>query len=230
MILGGVSGSPAIDDPSKAAAAQDKLDEDMNRFLTLLVTQLKNQDPLDPMDATEFTSQLVQFASVEQQIAANSNLEKLLNLQQTSQVGDMVNFIGNTVEATNDDFTLEDSKAEMNYKLSTKADKTTIIIQNSGGLTVFSTEGENGAGKHKFEWDGKTTSGSTAPDGTYRFIVSAVDHEGIVQEVEQSVFGRVTGAGAENGIVSLFMGDVTVTMDKVLSVKESTKKVEEVVN
>ena len=77
-ILGGVNSTPAADPNSQAAVAQKKLDEDLNRFLTLLITQLENQDPLDPMDASEFTSQLVQFASVEQQISQNSNLEKLL--------------------------------------------------------------------------------------------------------------------------------------------------------
>ncbi|OHC76207.1 MAG: hypothetical protein A3G18_04825 [Rhodospirillales bacterium RIFCSPLOWO2_12_FULL_58_28] len=223
MILGGISGTPALDDASKAKAAQAKLDDDMNRFLKLLVTQLKNQDPLKPMDATEFTSQLVQFASVEQQISANANLEKLLGLQQTSQVSDMVNFIGNTIEADAKVVPLENGKAEFTYDLDTKSDKTAILIKNSAGLNVFSTDGENGAGKHNYVWDGKTTSGSVAPDGSYTVVVTAVDRAGEVLGVKQTVFGRVTGAGAENGIVSLFMGDSSVTMDKVQAVKETKK-------
>jgi len=227
MMLGGISGTPAIDDASKASAAQEKLDEDMNRFLTLLVAQLKNQDPLDPMDASEFTSQLVQFASVEQQIAANANLEKILNVQQTSQVGDMVNFIDNVIEAENKEFTLENSEAEFTYTLDAKSEKTTITIKNEKGLTVFTTEAEKGAEKYNYVWDGRTTTGSAAPDGTYTAIVTAVDRAGDLIGVEQTVFGRVTGAGAEDGIVSLFMGDVVVKMDKVLAVKES-KKVEAV--
>lgn len=223
MILGGISGTPAVDEASKAAAAQAKLDDDMNRFLKLLVTQLKNQDPLKPMDATEFTSQLVQFASVEQQISANANLEKLLGLQQTSQVSDMVNFIGNTIEADAKVVPLENGKAEFTYDLDTKSDKTAIVIKNSSGLNVFSTDGENGAGKHNYVWDGKTSSGSIAPDGSYTVVVTAVDRAGEVLGVKQTVFGRVTGAGAENGIVSLFMGDSSVTMDKVQAVKETKK-------
>lgn len=212
-----------MDEASKAAAAQAKLDDDMNRFLKLLVTQLKNQDPLKPMDATEFTSQLVQFASVEQQISANANLEKLLGLQQTSQVSDMVNFIGNTIEADAKVVPLENGKAEFTYDLDTKSDKTAIVIKNSSGLNVFSTDGENGAGKHNYVWDGKTSSGSIAPDGSYTVVVTAVDRAGEVLGVKQTVFGRVTGAGAENGIVSLFMGDSSVTMDKVQAVKETKK-------
>ena len=70
--------SSSIDPTSSSGTAKAKLDQDLNQFLNLLVTQLKNQDPLDPMDANEFTSQLVQFASVEQQIYQNANLEKLL--------------------------------------------------------------------------------------------------------------------------------------------------------
>ena len=100
---------------SNSAAAQAKLDEDLNKFLNLLVTQLKNQDPLDPMDANEFTSQLVQFASVEQQIYQNSNLEKMLSLQETSQISTMVDFIGNQVEFFGQDVPLVDGRAEFSY-------------------------------------------------------------------------------------------------------------------
>ena len=83
MLLGGLTGTTTtVDTDTQSGASQAKLDQELNRFLNLLVTQLKNQDPLDPMDANEFTSQLVQFASVEQQIYQNSNLEKMLALQE----------------------------------------------------------------------------------------------------------------------------------------------------
>ena len=97
MIIGSALNSDPIEG-TKSAEASAKLEDDLNRFLNILVTQLQNQDPLDPLDANEFTSQLVQFASVEQQIYQNSNLEKMLNLQETSQISDMVDFIGNKVE------------------------------------------------------------------------------------------------------------------------------------
>ncbi len=189
--------------------------------MNLLVTQLKNQDPLDPLDTNEFTAQLVQFAGVEQQIQQNANLEKLLNLQETSQVAAMVNFIGTTVEATGDTLPLENGRAEFTYTLGVNAANVTITIMNSSGLIVFTGEGETGTGKHGFVWDGKSTAGTDQPDGAYTVIIGALDRADTLLTVEQAVFGRVTGAGVDDGAVSLFMGDVTVSMDDVLSVKET---------
>ena len=116
-LIGDSLTSSNVLDGSQSAASKAKLDEDLNKFLSLLVTQLQNQDPLDPMDATEFTSQLVQFASVEQQIFQNSNLEKLLQLQETNQVSNLVDLIGNTVEAESRRMPLENGKAQFTYTI-----------------------------------------------------------------------------------------------------------------
>jgi len=206
---------------TKSATSKAKLDEDLNRFLNLLVTQLKNQDPLDPMDANEFTSQLVQFASVEQQIYQNANLEKLLNVQQTSQVATMVDFIGRTVESVGQEFPLENGAAKFTYDLENNAHVSTITIQNADGKTVYSADAETGSGKHEFEWDGKNNFATQQPDGSYTVTVTALDREGALQDVLHTVFGRVTGAGAENGKVSLYMGTVVTGLDKVLAVNET---------
>lgn len=221
MILGTVSDSVDVDGGSKSATSQVKLQDELNRFLNLLVTQLKNQDPLDPLDTNEFTAQLVQFAGVEQQIQQNANLEKLLNLQETSQIAAMVDFIGTTVEVTGDTVPLENGRAEFNYTLGVNATDVTVTVMNSSGLTVFVGQGETGTGKHDFVWDGKSTGGVEQADGAYTVIIGALDRAGILLEVEQAVLGRVTGAGADDGAISLFLGDVTVSMDDVLSVKET---------
>ena len=224
MILSEVATASNLDPNSKAGAAGVKLNEDLNRFLNLLVTQLKNQDPLDPMDSTEFTSQLVQFASVEQQINTNANIEKMLNLQQASQVADMVNFIGTTVEAKGNEVPLEDGRAEFTYEFGSNADDVTITIKDASGLTVFSQDGETSSGKHTFVWDGKSAGGVQNSDGAYTVTVNAIDVQKKGLDVEQTVLGRVTGAGAEDGIVTLFLGDIITSMEKVLSVKESPTK------
>ena len=221
MILGTVSDTVAVDGSPKSVTSQVKLQDELNRFLNLLVTQLKHQDPLDPLDTNEFTAQLVQFAGVEQQIQQNANLEKLLNLQETSQVAAMVNFIGTTVEVTGDTVPLEDGRAEFTYALGVNATDVTITVMNSSGLTVFVGEGETGAGKHTFVWDGKSAGGVDQPDGAYTVVVGALDRADTLLDVEQTVFGRVTGAGADDGAISLFLSDVTVSMDDVLSVKET---------
>ena len=206
---------------STAAASDAKLKDDLNKFLNLLVTQLKHQDPLDPMDATEFTSQLVQFASVEQQIHQNANLEKLISLQQGSQISSLVNYIGMNIETTGQKMPLADGAAKFTYALESNAAKNTLNIVNSAGVSVYSSDVDITSGKHAFNWDGKNKSGVQQPDGDYTVVVMPTDREGKIQPVEYTVFGRVTGASAENGKVSVIMGDnIHVPMESIKSVTE----------
>lgn len=206
---------------TSSAQSKAKLDEDLNKFLNLLVTQLKNQDPLDPMDATEFTGQLVQFASVEQQIYQNSNLEKLLEAAHVSQVSNLANYLGTQVEAQADTLNLDASSATISYTLLDQAASNTITINDTTGKTVFTTAGERTAGRFEFTWDGLDNNGNQMPDGSYDFTINALDADGAPIEYNRSVFGRVTAAGADGGSVSLYMGKVVVPLDKILSVTEA---------
>lgn len=207
---------------SRSADSEAKLEEDLNKFLNLLVTQLKNQDPLDPIDSSEFTSQLVQFASVEQQIFQNSNLEKLLQLQETNQVANLVNLIGKTVEAEGRKMPLENGKGEFTYTIPAGARKATITITNSSGLTVFTVDADTTAGKNTFSWNGNSTSGVQQSDGSYNVLVSGTDFQGNLMVIPHTVFGRITGVSIDDGVLALNMGDdITFGQDKVLSVKET---------
>ena len=207
---------------SQSATSQSKLNADLNRFLNLLVTQLKNQDPLDPMKANEFTTQLVQFASVEQQIYQNANLEKLIALEQTKVVASLVDFIGTTVESEGRTVPLENEAAEITYTIPGNANKATITITNAAGLTVYKTEADTSIGKHTYVWDGRNSSGVLQPDGAYNVLVSGLDFAGNLLSIEQTVWGRVTGANVQNGQASLFLGDsISVSQDNILSVKET---------
>ena len=227
MILGGISGIPSDDPNSQAASSQNQLNEDLNKFLTLLITQLENQDPLEPLKTSEFTSQLVQFASVEQQIQQNANIEQLIALQSAGLVSNMVNFIGTTIEAVGQAVPLENENAEFTYTLANNTKSTTISIRNAAGLNVFTTQGELAAGKHNYVWNGKDANGTVQPDGPYTVIVSAQDFDGNLVNVEHSIFGKITSAGAENGTVTLFMGNIPTTMDQILSINENPNTQEE---
>lgn len=222
MILGAASASSSASlTGSESEAAQAKLDEDLNQFLTLLVTQLQNQDPLDPMDATEFTSQLVQFASVEQQIYQNSNLEKMLNLQETSQISSMVDFIGNQVEFFSQDLPLADGYAEFSYVMPAGVAKGSVNIANSSGLNVFYSDADTSSGKHTVKWDGMDKNGQQLSDGVYTLLVTGQDSSGNLVEIEHLVVGPVTGAGVDDGVVKLFInGALTIEQDKILSVRK----------
>lgn len=223
MPITNVSGTSGLVDGSQSAQSADKLEEDLNQFMNLLVTQLQNQDPLDPMDANEFTSQLVQFASVEQQIYQNSNLEDLVGLTQTSQIATMVDYIGNGVEVFGKAINFEGAgnPARFSYTLDGNATDNTITISDSSGVTVYTTEGEVDIGRHDFTWDGRDKYGQVVDPGVYTVTVTAMDGEGKLMDVGQTVFGRVTGASAENGEVSIWMGDIRAPLEQVLAVEEA---------
>ena len=224
-ILGGISSTgnqTQTDGQSQAAASAAELEEDLNRFLNLLVAQLKNQDPLDPMDSNEFTQQLVQFASVEQQIFQNSNLEKLINLQEANQISTLVDYIGTNVEVEGQQAPLTNGRLEFTYDMPFGARSATLVITDQNGISVAKRDAETDPGRHTFVWDGKNDSGIVQPDGTYNVLVSGLDVDNNLLEVGHTVFGNVTGAGADQGNVTLTLGqDIEVPLDSVLSVKEA---------
>lgn len=205
---------------AQSAQSQAKLEDDLNKFLKLLVTQLKNQDPLEPMDASEFTSQLVQFASVEQQIYQNSNLEKLLETAHVSQVSNLANFLGKTVEAQTDDFNLADGSATIKYKLLERSDSTKITISDSSGKAVYKTNGNKDTVLTPFVWSGVDDFGNQLPDGQYSFIVEAINAAGDPIEYSRSITGVVTAAGSDAGNVNLFLGDVSIGLEDILTLTQ----------
>ena len=207
---------------SRAAASGAKLEEDLNKFLKLLVTQLQNQDPLDPMDANEFTNQLVQFANVEQQIQQNANLESLITIQKTSQVANLVNYVGKNIRAVSSVFDVTGGGgAELSYTLESPATKSTLTIRNADGDVVFSTAAEIDAKTHAYTWDGKDNNGIQVPDGVYSFGVSASDIDDRAVNVQHIVSGHVTSAGSAGGAVNLYMGEVSVPLENVLAIEEA---------
>ena len=217
-ILSGIDTS-SVDTSTKSGQSKQKLNEDMNQFLNMLVTQLQNQDPLDPMDANQFTTQLVQFASVEQQIQTNSNMESLLNVQQNAQVSSMVGYLGKVVEAKGNEFQMLNNQAIMTYDLPKDAAKVTLSFQDKNGNTLYTAEGDTASGTHTVGGDGSTNSGAVAPDGAYKLVVDATDKDGNTLDVSQTSYGYVTSTGASDGNVTVNMGDVQVDMADIISVE-----------
>lgn len=215
-----ISASEAAVGGSQSAQSKAKMEDDLNKFLNLLVTQLKNQDPLEPMDATQFTSQLVQFASVEQQIYQNSNLEKLLESAHVSQVSNLANFLGKTVEAQTDEFNLTAGTADFTYKLMEKAKSATVSISDASGRVVYSSVGNKSTDLTPFTWNGVDDYGNQLPDGRYSFAINAKNDAGDPIEYSRSVKGVVTAAGSDSGKVNLFIGDIPINLDDILTIKQ----------
>lgn len=185
-------------DPLAAAATQTqaggdrgRLSDNYDTFLVLLTAQLQNQDPLAPMDSTQFTQQLVQFSQVEQQIRTNEQLEGLVGQYQAASAGAALSYIGKSaiVEGNETIFAGgEDATANWAYRLDDPADSVKIKIKNSSGATVFEANGVRAEGEHLFAWDGTMTNGQTAPAGAYRMVVEATDTDG--EEMEPTITVR----------------------------------------
>src|SRR4051812_7043586 len=179
-----------------AAAAQQqtttsgvKLAKDLNSFLQLLTSQLKNQDPLSPMDSTQFTNQLTQFAQVEQQININSNLTNLIGLSRQSIVSSAVNYIGKTIEGQSDQVPLQNGALKAGYGLNSDAKAVTLVVRDDTGNIVFSKPGETLKGVHEFDWDGKDSNGVQLKDGTYTLGVTSEDADGKPVDSYVTAFG-----------------------------------------
>jgi flagellar basal-body rod modification protein FlgD len=200
------------------STGRNKLANDMNTFLTLLTTQLKNQDPLSPMDSTEFTNQLVQFAQVEQQIGQNEKLTSLIDLSGASQAAMAVQYIGLNAEAESNQLPLQDGAGRFAYGLKKDAKSVGIMLSDSTGKVVYTDSGKTTAGVHDFQWDGKDADGNQLEDGVYTISVTALDTDGATVDTWSTVFGKVDGVTTQNGNTILVMGKVGVALSDVLSV------------
>ena len=221
-------GASAAAGQSQAAADRQKLADDLDDFMTLLTTQLQHQDPLDPMDANEFTTQLVQFASVEQQISQNSNLEALIRAQETSQLSSVASYVGRMAEVKTNQVQIYNGEAEFNYTLHEDAKSTLINIVDDNGRTVFSGEGNVSAGKHGVIWDGTDLSGQRLPDGLYKLTVTSLSDEGVPVDVTTTAVGKVTGVSYAGTEPELIMTNQAIPLANVISLKETALELSEV--
>lgn len=206
------------DTQSGGLNGNDKLANDFDSFLNLLVTQLEHQDPLEPMKSQEFTNQLVQFSSVEQQLATNDKLDKLLNLQNGSRAGTAVNYIGRQVEAESSQLRLNDGDARFAYELDDNAANAVIQIANGEGNVVRTLEVDPTAGRHEVTWDGTNDSGDSVADGAYTMNLLAVDSKDKTVQGSTSMIGTVTGVETTGDGVTLSIGDIDVGLDDVQSI------------
>ncbi len=175
-------------------ASLSTLNQDFDQFLRLLTTQLQNQDPLNPMDSSEFTNQLVQFSQVEQQIKMNDQMSSLLAFQTLNLTAVGLSFIGKNVEVSDDKFHMDGTTgAKMSYVMPEGAAKGTIAITDADGKTVYKADADLTAGTHAFTWDGKDENGIAVPAGTYTLKVSAMDEKNNSLNLTTFVPGFVEG-------------------------------------
>ena len=201
-----------------SGSALNKLANDFDSFLTLLTTQLQNQDPLEPLDSKEFTSQLVQFTSVEQAIQSNKNLEKLIALTGGNTSSAAFAYIGQEIRTSNSSTNLTGGFAKWSYEVDPAAASSAISVKDAKGNTVFTQEGKTGAGLKEFIWDGKDKNGASFPDGVYSLSVTAVSAD--KKPVSTKVFttGTVNNVEISGDEPTLFVGGVKVSLKEIIAV------------
>ncbi len=209
---GSITGTTAA---NGAAASNTRLAGDFNTFLTLLTTQLQNQSPTDPLDANQMTNQLVQFASVEQQIAMNQNLERLIGLQQASQLTASAPLVGRRVEVEADRLPLQNGQAEVRLPVAGTARYAEIIVSDTSGRALRQQFVELGSTPTAWNWDGRDATGRTLTDGAYAVTVNGRGVNGEAVALPFTVAGTVTGAEQRAGALSLSIGGLAVGFDKV---------------
>jgi flagellar basal-body rod modification protein FlgD len=178
-------------------------------FLKLLTTQLKNQDPLSPLDTNNFTQQLTQMTGVQQQLLTNQLLTQMISQGQVGLSGSAVNLIGKSVTAEKPTMTLTDGKAAFGYSLGAGAADTTLEVVDANGQTVWTGKAaDNGAGPHTLDWNGRTSSGHKMQDGTaYVLRVTSLDTGGRPVAAVTTTTGVVTRVENIDGQTVLTIGN-----------------------
>lgn len=215
-----LNSSTSASTTSQADASKTTLADSFDTFLTLLTTQLRYQDPLEPMDSSEFTNQLVQFSEVEQSISTNKQLEQLLAAQGTNQAVAAISYIGNEIEALGNSLPLVDGEAELSYALPENAETAKILIFDQSGNLVRAVDAELSAGKHSFVWDGTDDGGNTLDDGAYLVSVSAQNAEKKTLEVATAIKGLVTGTQNDGTTSQVLIGQVPIDLSDVITVSK----------
>lgn len=207
---------PTTTAASQPSRASTQLASNFDGFLKLLATQLENQDPLSPLDATQFTNQLVQFTTVEQAIKSNDQLEKLTGLIEAGGLTSALGLIGLEVGFDADQIRLPTTgEVRFGYQLAEPAAAVRVTVRDAKGAVVHVAAGEPGAGGHVQAWDGRGTDGRRVAAGNYTVEVAATDAAGTAIEVRRAATGRVEGVETGAGGLSLLVGGVPVSIDKV---------------
>jgi flagellar basal-body rod modification protein FlgD len=205
---------------SQVGAGLNTLASNFQSFLSLLTTQLQNQDPTNPMDTNQFTSQIVQMTSVQQQLLTNNLLTTLVS----QGLSDSVNYIGKTVEATDANQSLSGGQANWTYTLPSAAASGEAVISDSAGNVEWSgTLPSLTAGQHTLNWNGQNLSGTQLPDGgPYTLQIAAKDSAGNALTSQIVTIGTVTSVSQNQGTAFLNIGSTSIPMSSVISIQAPT--------
>ncbi|WP_242913967.1 flagellar hook assembly protein FlgD [Brevundimonas pishanensis] len=206
---------------SKINAGSVKLFDNFETFLTLLTAQLRNQDPLSPLDSNEFTAQLTQMAGVEQQLLTNDLLKGMIAAQNGNALSNAAAYIGKDATAIWNTSRLEDGKASWSYELAQNASSVSLEVLDANGKVVWRGDGAKTGGVHDLNWDGKTTGGGQLDDGgVYSLRVTAKDAAGVAIGAQTLIRGRVSSVEMYNGVPYVTIGNSIMPLENLISLEE----------
>lgn len=192
--------TPTANAGAGTAASQASLSDNFDTFLTILTAQIQNQDPLEPMDSSKFTEQLVQFSGVEQQIKSNKQLEDLLSATHANAGAALSGYLGQQAEIDTAGAQFIGEPITWRYALPSDAAKTTITVTDASGRVLYSKAGELASGTYDFEWDGTLSNGKTAEEGQpYWINVIAEDANAKPITPAHSLLTTITGVDLTYG-------------------------------
>ena len=200
--------------------AMQSIAGNFDTFLQLLTTQLQNQDPLDPMDTDTFTQELVEFASVEQQVDMNTNMQTLISMQSTSEATSALQLVGSTVTISGSSSNLSNAtNTPATWSLTSPSTATgQVTITSSAGTTAYTGTVALNAGTNTYTWNGVGTNGQTWPDGTYTISVTATNANGQPVTVSTQQQGTVTGVNLSSNPPTLTVNGQSVQISQVTSI------------
>lgn len=204
-------------DNASTGTASSRLNANFDTFLTLLTTQLRNQNPLDPLNTEQFTQQITSFSGVEQQIRTNTLLNNLVNNQTSGSLTSALSFLGNDVVASGNSAELSNGLAQWTLNSPSNVGAT-ITITNATGQVVRTEQRSLQAGTNSYQWNGRNDSGQTQASGTYKIAIAATSSDGTTQTVSTQARGRVTGIDQSSGEPVLTVGGNRVKLADVISV------------
>jgi flagellar basal-body rod modification protein FlgD len=196
------------------AITRNTLAGNFDTFLQLLTTQLKNQNPLDPLDTNQFTQQLVQFAQVEQQMRQNQQLETLISIQRSTQANTALQFVGSTVAVDGQTAKLTNGVATWSFNVP-RPITANVTVKSATGQTVYTGSFSMSTGNQVFQWDGRDNAGTRWPDGNYTISITGRDANGQTVAVPSEVEGVVDSVDLTKTPPELSIGGQTFTLDKI---------------
>jgi flagellar basal-body rod modification protein FlgD len=185
----------------------------------LLTAQLQNQDPTTPMDSSQFTTELVQFTGVQQQVQANTNLTQLISLSQDQQLTQSSAMVGKTVTLTGSTVPLQSGGTSIGFDTPV-AETVAVSITNSAGKDVKDVSLTSAAGKNTWRWDGTDNSGNVLPAGPYNVAIDGADQTGAINPITFTSTGIPTGVQKTASGLSVSFGATTLDYGDVQSVSQ----------